>query len=120
MYVIVGLFEVNETTKQFMVIQLQVLLDRIGLLHQVIAFVKDEGINLSTMVVAMHSIIDYEPLKILRVYEGTCFGHVMSKACQYATNDNKISIGLRNVSVKEAQSGLQKTITWTKKSRKGK
>jgi hypothetical protein len=71
------------------------------MLHQVIAFGKDEGINLSIMVATMHSIINYEPLKILRVYEGTCFGHVMSKACQYATNDDKISIGLKNVSVKE-------------------
>jgi hypothetical protein len=53
------------------------------------------------MVVAMDSIIDYEPLKILGVYESTCFGHVMSKAYQYATNDDKISIGLKNVSVKK-------------------
>jgi len=26
---------------------------------------------------------------ILWVYEGTCFGHVMFKAYQYITNDNK-------------------------------
>jgi hypothetical protein len=58
------------------------------------------------MATIMHSIIDYEPLKILKVYEGTCFGHVMSKAHQYATHDDKIFVGLRNVSVKEAQSGL--------------
>jgi len=43
----------------------------------------------------------------------------MSKACQYATNDDKIYVGLRNVNVKKAQSELQKTITWTKKSGKG-
>jgi hypothetical protein len=41
-----------------------VLLDIFGLLHRFITFVKDEGINLFTMVVAMDSIIDYEPLKI--------------------------------------------------------
>ncbi len=67
----------------------------------------------------MHSIIDYKPLKVHRVCERTCFRHVMSKACQYATNDDKIFDGLRNVNVKEAQNGLQKTITWTKKSEKG-
>jgi len=61
--------------------QLQVLLDRFGLLHQVNTFVKDEGTNLYAMAAALHSINDCEPLKILRVYEGTCFGHVMSKAC---------------------------------------
>jgi hypothetical protein len=76
-----GLFEVNETTGQSMDIQLQVLLDKFGLLHQFIAFVKDESTNIFAMVVALHSIIDCEPLKILRVYEGTCFGHVMSKVC---------------------------------------
>jgi hypothetical protein len=79
-----------------------VLLDKFGLLHQVIAFVKDESINLSTMVAVMHSIIDYEPLKIFRIYEGTCFGHVVSKASQYVTNDDKIFVGLKNVSVKKS------------------
>jgi hypothetical protein len=101
-----------------MVIQLQVLLDIFSLLHRVIAFVKYEGTNLSAMATTLHSIIDCEPLNILRVYEGTCLGHVMSKACQYVTNDEKVFVGLRNVSVKEAQSGLQKTISWTKSLRK--
>jgi len=73
--------KVNETTRQSMDVQLQVLLDRFGLLHQVIAFIKNESINLSIMATTLHSIIDYEPLNILRVYEGTCFGHVMSRDC---------------------------------------
>jgi hypothetical protein len=46
-----------------------------------IAFVKDEGNNLGTMAVALHSIIDCERLKLLWVYEGICFGHVMFKMC---------------------------------------
>jgi hypothetical protein len=41
------------------------------------------------MAIALCSIIDCEPLKILKVYEGTCFGRVMSKAYQYITNDDK-------------------------------
>jgi len=57
-----------------------VLLDRFDLLHQIIAFVKDENIDLFVTTIVMHSIIDCEPQKILKVYEGTCFGHVMSKA----------------------------------------
>ncbi len=61
MHVNVGLFEVNETIRQYMVVQLQVLLDRFGLLHQVITFVQDEGNNLFAMATIMHSIIDYEP-----------------------------------------------------------
>jgi hypothetical protein len=55
-------------------------LEKFGLVHRVIAFVKDENINLAMMVTFIQFIINYEPLKILKVYEGTCFGHVMYKA----------------------------------------
>jgi hypothetical protein len=43
----------------------------------------------------------------------------MSKACQYATNDNKVVASLKHVNVKNVQISLQKTITWTKKHEKG-
>jgi len=45
------------------------------------------------------------------VYEGTYFGHVMSKVCQYATNNDKVSKGLMQLNVYDAQASLQKTIT---------
>jgi hypothetical protein len=32
----------------------------------------------------------------------------MSKTCQYATNDDKVVIGLKHVSVKNVQTSLQK------------
>jgi hypothetical protein len=38
----------------------------------------------------------------------------MSKACQYATNDDKVFKSLMQVNVKDAQTTLQKIITWTK------
>jgi hypothetical protein len=41
------------------------------------------------MTTSLQFIVDYKPLKISWVYESTCFGHVMSKACHYATNDDK-------------------------------
>ncbi len=71
-----------------------------------IAFVRDEGNNLGTMAVTLRLIIDYGLFKLLRVYEGTCFGHVMSKLCQYVMNDNKVLVGLTLVNVKDAQIGL--------------
>jgi hypothetical protein len=40
----------------------------------------------------------------------------MFKACQYATNDNKVFVGLQHVSVKDALAGLHKIVIWTKKS----
>jgi len=48
-----------------------------------------------------------------------CFGHIISKTCHYATNDEKVIIGLKQVSVKATQKNLQKIITLTKKSKKG-
>ncbi len=84
-----------------------------------ITFVKDESNNLIIMATTLQLIVDCEPLKLLRGYEGTCFGHIMSTTCQYATNDDKVSIGLRSVNVKDAHVGLQKIITWTKKYGKG-
>jgi len=54
------------------------------------------------------------------VYEGTCFGHVMSEVCHYATNDDKTYVRITLVNVKVYEAKLQKTITSTKKSGKGK
>jgi hypothetical protein len=63
-------------------------------MHHVIAFVKDKGSNLTTMGIALCFIIVCEPLKLIKVYEGTCLEHVMYKVYKYATNDEKVSKGL--------------------------
>ncbi len=70
-------------------------------MHHVITFVKDEGNNLSTMAATLCSIIICQPLKLNQVYESTCFGHVMSKVCQYATYNDKVLKGLMQVNLKE-------------------
>ncbi len=106
MHVIVGLFKIHETSGQSMAIQLQSLLKKYGLLHQVITFAKDEGNYLTTMAIVLQSIVDYEPLKLLKVHKGTCFGHTMFKVCQYATNDDKVLVGLKSVNVKYAHVSL--------------
>ncbi len=71
-----------------MALQLQGLLEKFGLIHCVLTFVKDEGKNLGSMAMALQSIVDCKLLKISWVYKGTCFGHVMSKVCHYTTNDD--------------------------------
>jgi hypothetical protein len=71
----------------------------------VIDFLKDEGINLET-VATLWSIVNYEPLRFLCVYGVLCFGHVMFKTCQYATNDDKNFMSLILVYVKDVQIGL--------------
>jgi hypothetical protein len=90
-------------------------LEKFGLVHWVITFVKTKAIiwQLWQQLYILSS--NCEPLKILRVYEGTCSRHVMFKACQYGTNDNKVFVGLQHVSVKDALAGLHKTVIWTKK-----
>jgi hypothetical protein len=45
-------------------------LEKFGLIHRLITFVKDESNNLGTMDVTLDSIIDCEWLKLLQVYEG--------------------------------------------------
>ncbi len=93
MHVTMGLFEVHETSKQSMAIQLQSLPEKYGLLHQVIAFVKDKGNNLIVMATTLQSIVDCEPLKLFKVYEGTCFGHIVSKVCKYAIMTTNFLLG---------------------------
>ncbi len=79
MHIAMGLFEMNETTKQSMVIQFWFLLERFHLLHRLIAFVKDEGIDLIVMATTLHSIVDCKLLKFFNIYNNKCFGHVMFK-----------------------------------------
>ncbi len=81
MHATIGLFEVNETTDSCMAQQLQYLLEKFGLIHQVLALVKNEGNNLAYMATTLCSIVDCELLNLPKVYEGTSFGHVLSKAC---------------------------------------
>ncbi len=66
------------------------------------------------MVTTLHFDIDHGPLKMQIVYEGILCQHVMFKACQYATNDEKVFVRLKHASMKDVQTRLQKIVTWTK------
>jgi hypothetical protein len=79
MHVIMSLFETNETSRQNMAIQFESLFSKFGLMHCVIAFVKNKGNNLTTMAYALCYIIGLEPLKLIKFYESTYFKRVMSK-----------------------------------------
>jgi hypothetical protein len=57
MHVIMGLFEVHETSGKSMAIQLESLISKFGLMHCVITFVKHEGGNLTKKEFALCSII---------------------------------------------------------------
>ncbi len=84
-----------------------------------ISLAMDEDINLSTMTNVLKHIVTCEKLGMHAPFEDVCFGHALSKACQYATFDEKISFGLQLVSIKTTQSSVQSCIIWPKKSSEG-
>ncbi len=77
---------------------------------------KYEGTNLFIMTNVFKQIVNFEKLVILAPFEGVCFGHALFKACQYATFNEKVSLGLQLVNIKFAQSSIQAFITWPKKN----
>jgi hypothetical protein len=56
-----------------------------------------------------------EALNFLVPFDGACFGHVMNKAIQFVTNDDKRSKHLAPISVKSTQMSLQSCIAWPQK-----
>ncbi len=71
------------------------LLDAYGLRNNIIAYVTDEGSNLNTLTNALKSFVKCEILGLEESFQGTYFGHVFSKACQYATIDDKVCKNLK-------------------------
>jgi hypothetical protein len=61
--------------------QLHFLLEKYDLIHCMIAFVKDEGMNLTSITTTLCSIVYCFFLKLQWVYEGVCFSHIMFKTC---------------------------------------
>jgi hypothetical protein len=84
-----GLFESIHIIGQTLVKNFIELLDNYALRKKNIVYVKDEGSNLNS---------EYDPkinckLRYVgfgRKFEGTCFGHSFSKACQYATIEENV------------------------------
>ncbi len=79
------MFETTYSSGQTLARSLIELLDKYGLRKKIIAYVKDEGLNLNAMIIALKVVVNYECLGLEESFKGTCFGHVFSKACQYGT-----------------------------------
>lgn len=73
MNAIVGLFEANGENWPF------AWCNKLGLIHYVIAFVQNEGNNLTIMVTTLCSIVDCKPLNLEWFFEDTCFSWVLQK-----------------------------------------
>jgi hypothetical protein len=84
------LFEVTDTSGIAMATKLQELLDWFALIDKIVTYVNDERFNLQTCASALNSIISCSTLVLLESFCGSCLGHALSKACQYATIDDKV------------------------------
>ncbi len=96
------------------------LFDQYGLRNKIITYVKDERSNLNSMTIALKSIVKCEIFGLDESFQGACFGHVFSKACQYVTTNEKVCKNLKLVSIKSTQLDLQRCITWPKRYGNGK
>jgi hypothetical protein len=50
-------------------------------------------------------------LGLLKPFDGSCFGHALSKVCQYAMINEKVDISLSFAFIKIIQFAIQKCIT---------
>jgi hypothetical protein len=79
----IGLFEVTKNIGQALARNLTKLLDKYGLKKKIIANVKNEGSNFNAMTTILKFIENCESLGLKKNFQGACFEHVFSKACQY-------------------------------------
>ncbi len=57
------------------------------------ACVKNERSNLNVMIIALKYFESCDVLEMEESFQETCFRHVFSKACQYATRNEKVYNG---------------------------
>jgi hypothetical protein len=54
------------------------------------------------MTIALKYVVNYELLGLEESYQGSCFEHAFSKACQYGIVDDKVCRRLKHVSIEFA------------------
>jgi len=82
---------------------------------------KNERSNLNVMIIALKYFGSCDVLQLEESFQETCFGHVSSKACQYATRDEKVYKWFKYVFIKFASKHICKNASLDpKKYSKGK
>jgi hypothetical protein len=89
-HVTIKLFEELNISSITLAKLMKPLLRKFQMTNQKKNYVKDEGSNLGTLESALIFVINRELLNLLKLYVGTYFGHLMSKCCQYVTNEEKV------------------------------
>jgi hypothetical protein len=62
--------------------------------------VKDERVNFDIMTMALRIVVNCDILGLEENFNGTCFGHIFSKTCQYAIIEENICKNLKFISIK--------------------
>jgi hypothetical protein len=109
-HVIIWIFEIHSIANVTMANQVKKLLYSFYLLDKVIAYVKNEGFDLSALTFALMYVIYCSTIQLACPFVGSCFKHAMSMATQYVIDDVKICVEYSKVSLKIVQSSLQKII----------
>lgn len=91
-HITVSIFKVADIFGVALVEVVRWLLNEFGLTDQVFTYVKDENVNLNMLATTLKFVVKCKLLEIDEPYIGTYFEHVMSKACQYGTNDNIVCV----------------------------
>jgi hypothetical protein len=115
-HVTIGLFEASNTNGVAMAMKVKQILKKFGLTQKITAYVKDENSNLATCAQALKAVVSCVDLDKAKPFDDYCFGHTLSKVCQYVTFDEKVGCGLLYASIKSTQADVQKCITWPNKS----
>ncbi len=118
-HVTIVLFEAPNTSGVALLEIVKPLLAKFKLISKVIACVKNEGKNLATLNFSLSDVISCGVFQLEKPYSWVYFGHVLSKVCQYAINEDVVCQGMKEIFLKKSQSTFQKTIMWMKKSGKG-
>jgi hypothetical protein len=79
--VTIDLFEVTTTSGAAMAPKLQELLDKFSLTNKILAYVKDEGVNMQSYAIVLTFVVLCKTLGMLEPFHGSCFGHALSKVC---------------------------------------
>ncbi len=79
---------------------LQDLSQKYGLIKLILVYVKYEASSSNIMINILKSMVNYESLGVAKKIQSICFGHVISKVCQYAIVDEKVHMSVQYVSIK--------------------
>jgi hypothetical protein len=76
------------------------LLDKYSLKKKIITYVKNEGLKLNAMTIALKVVVNCDFFGLEKNFRGTSFGHVFSKACQYGIIEENVCKDLKYAFVK--------------------